>query len=76
MNINKCQIRAAVIARRDELGWSNYRLAQVAGLPPSDVARWLDDSTAYHRPHITTARLDPLLAALGLTLEHNARSGQ
>jgi hypothetical protein len=70
----RIDIRAAVIARRDELGWTNYRLAKEAGLPPSDVARWLDDTTAYHRPHLTTARLEPILLALGLRIKHDSRS--
>lgn len=61
-------IRATVIKRRDELGWTNYRLAKEAGIAPSDVARWLDDTTNYHRPHLTTARLEPILTALGLKI--------
>lgn len=60
--------RAAVIAAMQDKGWTAYRLGKESGIAPSDVKRWLDPTRADHQPHLTTGRLEPILAALGLTL--------
>jgi hypothetical protein len=54
-----------------ERGWTAYRLGKESGVAPSDVTRWLDPTRADHQPHITTKRLEPILAALNLTLKKN-----
>ena len=63
-------MRTAVLAAMRRKGWSAYRLGKEAGIDPSHVARWLDASRADHQPHITTKRLEPILAALGLSILH------
>jgi len=59
-------IRAVVLAAMTKKGWTAYRLGQEAGLNASHVARWLDETRADHQPHLTTKRLEPILAALGI----------
>lgn len=60
-------IRKAILAEMKRREWTVYRLIKEASAKPDPVYKYLDG-----KREITTATLEPLLAALGLKLQKPA----
>ncbi len=56
-------LREAVTAERDRRGWNNLTLATEAGVPYSQLHRWLKMDKTIHSGHI-----EKLMDTLGLTV--------
>ena len=64
MHSKPINLREYVIKARNQLHWTNYRLAKESGVESTQLARWLETSRVGHRESINTATLERILQAL------------
>lgn len=57
------EILAAIARHKEERGWSEYQLAERAGLPQSTISSWYCKNTSP-----TVASLEKICKAFGITL--------